>query len=374
MSKTMKELILAYREKQVRTLCLSRQACDTAEFSLTSAELTGNGGTLRLVDVDTDTDTARFAALELPERQLRGKSYPVFHSESEACAPRRATLSLKAGNGEKQVLILCHKSEPDEELHLTLRAEAGADWQIVYLQESEVGAAVFFRHELAEGATLSFTPVLLTESLTTRTWSQKEGPDRAGFRLYSIAELQRDASYRLHQVSLGGIAGGKALAELCAEGAEAYLDTACFVEDGCVQSYELETRHHAPRTVSDIRSYGVVGAEARGELLGRGDIDKGAFGSHCEQDSRLLSLDGSSEALCYPLLLINEYDVIAGHSSGVGQLDEDVLFYLRSRGLTERESKRLMIAAFLKPNIEKIEEPLIREELLSRLTAKAELR
>lgn len=368
MAVELNELIKLYEDKGYT--CLSLSAEDkSSSFNISNFDERKVNTALSSVELYVDEfDKNVYSDLDIKDRQTRGKSYPLFVNQN--ATERFVSLNLFANSERKMnTAVLFNTNSTNESLYLKLNISSN-NWRVVYLADAKVAASTYVCSTVNEGARLELVTVLLTEDLIKKSFMCKEGPDPAGYHFYSLANVGKDAYYRLQQVSLGGVAGGKSIASLNQEGAEAYLDTACFVEDNCAQSYELETIHHNPHTTSDINSYGVVAENARGELIGRGEIDKGAFASNCQQDSRLLALDSSSEALCYPLLLINEYDVIAGHSSGVGQVDEEAVFYLRSRGLTERDSKRLMIAAFLKPNIEKISDEIIREYLINKLDDK----
>ncbi len=64
-----------------------------------------------------------------------------------------------------------------------------------------------------------------------------------------------------------------------------------------------------------------------------------------------------------PELEIFADDVACGHGATAGQLDEDLLFYLRARGIPEREARALLIASFVGEVLDKIEDEALREAL-----------
>jgi Fe-S cluster assembly protein SufD len=66
-----------------------------------------------------------------------------------------------------------------------------------------------------------------------------------------------------------------------------------------------------------------------------------------------------------PILLIDEYDVKAGHGATIGKLDENSVYYLMSRGLTRKDAERLMINGFLNPIISEIEDEPLKERFVS---------
>ncbi|MDD2214243.1 MAG: SufD family Fe-S cluster assembly protein [Oscillospiraceae bacterium] len=157
------------------------------------------------------------------------------------------------------------------------------------------------------------------------------------------------ASLRQHSVNLDSSAYQAGQVFLRGEGAEARTQTAAFVNSFESQRFDMTIRHEVPHTVSDMFNHGVILADGFGCFAGRGVIVKGAFGSKAEQDSRFLALDPTARAEAYPVLIIDEYDVEAGHAGSVGQMDAEALFYLQSRGLTLEEAHSLITAGYLFP-------------------------
>ena len=81
-----------------------------------------------------------------------------------------------------------------------------------------------------------------------------------------------------------------------------------------------------------------------------GNISKGAKRSKCHQKSHCLTIGNPKKARVLPVLNINENDVEASHSLSSGTIDEDVLFYMNSRGLTKNESLQLLLVSYLMPS------------------------
>ncbi len=70
-----------------------------------------------------------------------------------------------------------------------------------------------------------------------------------------------------------------------------------------------------------------------------------------------------------PELEIFADDVVCGHGSTAGQLDDDLMFYLRARGIPEAEAKALLIAAFIGEALDKIENEALRSALQEKADA-----
>ncbi|HHT55050.1 MAG TPA: Fe-S cluster assembly protein SufD, partial [Acholeplasma sp.] len=67
-----------------------------------------------------------------------------------------------------------------------------------------------------------------------------------------------------------------------------------------------------------------------------------------------------------PILLIEEYDLkAAGHAATVGKLDEEMLFYLQSRGIPRKDAEKLIINGFIKPVIDEIKNDELKEKFVN---------
>lgn len=81
-----------------------------------------------------------------------------------------------------------------------------------------------------------------------------------------------------------------------------------------------------------------------------GIIEKGAKAAKCHQKSRCLTIDDPKRAKVLPILKIDENDVEASHSLSCGTIDEDVLFYMNSRGLSKHDALNLIVNSYLLPD------------------------
>lgn len=81
-----------------------------------------------------------------------------------------------------------------------------------------------------------------------------------------------------------------------------------------------------------------------------GTIVKGAKRSKCHQKSHCLTIDNPKKARVLPVLNIDEDDVEASHSLSSGTIDEEILFYMNSRGLDKKNALNLILKSYLMPN------------------------
>ncbi len=109
----------------------------------------------------------------------------------------------------------------------------------------------------------------------------------------------------------------------------------------------LSAIHRAPRTKGRITVRGVLRDRAAIRVRGLIKIEKNAQWSEDFLDGRALLLDEGAQAEILPYLEIEADAVRASHSAAVGMLDQEQLFYLRSRGLSERQAQGLLVAGFL---------------------------
>ncbi|EHD1152742.1 Fe-S cluster assembly protein SufD, partial [Listeria monocytogenes] len=101
-------------------------------------------------------------------------------------------------------------------------------------------------------------------------------------------------------------------------------------------------------------SHGVMKERATTIFNGIGHIKHGASKSDAQQESRVLMLSPEARGDANPILLIDENDVVAGHAASVGRVDPLQLFYLMSRGISQKEAERLVIHGFLDPVVRQL--------------------
>ena len=169
-------------------------------------------------------------------------------------------------------------------------------------------------------------------------------------------------------LSLGALNDGNTVSEnlvdLNGQGASAWVKTVAIAEGGQKQNITINIEHHAPYTEGHIVNHGVSKDAAQLTFNGIGKINKGMRGSNAQQESRAMILSETARADANPILLIDEYDVQAGHAAGVGKVDEEQLYYLMSRGLTRQAAEILIIHGFLMPFIEDIQSESIKAEFV----------
>ena len=138
----------------------------------------------------------------------------------------------------------------------------------------------------------------------------------------------------------------------------------------------IDVRHRARDTACDLVWRGVAGGRSRGILHGAITVEAGADGTDASLDTKNLLLSAQAEIDAQPVLEIHADEVKAAHGATVGQLDEQALFYLRTRGLAEAEARSLLTLAFCRSTVDSLENAALRDHidalLLERLPAQEE--
>ncbi|MFA5577296.1 MAG: Fe-S cluster assembly protein SufD [Tissierellaceae bacterium] len=112
--------------------------------------------------------------------------------------------------------------------------------------------------------------------------------------------------------------------------------------------------HRGPRSISNIETRGVLMDKAKKVFRGNLDFKRGARHSTGVEEEYVILLDPTVKSHSIPALLSEEDDVQGEHAASAGQISENKLFYLMSRGLSQRDAKKLIIEASFRPIIEKI--------------------
>ncbi|WP_117148919.1 MULTISPECIES: Fe-S cluster assembly protein SufD [Paraliobacillus] len=130
-----------------------------------------------------------------------------------------------------------------------------------------------------------------------------------------------------------------------------------------IQNFTAKIVNYGKRSEGLILQHGVMKDSASAIFNGIGKIEHGGTKANAEQESRVLMLSKDARGDANPILLIDEDDVTAGHAASVGRVDPIQLYYLMSRGISQREAERLVIHGFLAPVVNAIPIAAVREQL-----------
>jgi Fe-S cluster assembly protein SufD len=204
---------------------------------------------------------------------------------------------------------------------------------------------------LGRGASLRF--------VSFQDWSQG-----VWYFAHQKAIVGSDASL---QWTLGGL--GSRLAkvnqhvELAGPGATSHVNGVMFAQNKQHLSYHTLQHHRAPSCTSDFLYKAALQDQARTVWRGMIKVDPGAQKTDGYQRNDNLMLSRNCRADSIPGLEIQADDVRCTHGSTSGRVDEELIFYARSRGLTRKEATRLIVSGFFQQVFDRITIESVREAL-----------
>jgi Fe-S cluster assembly protein SufD len=180
----------------------------------------------------------------------------------------------------------------------------------------------------------------------------------------------RDARVRSFQASLGGdLVRVTEHVEYTGPGGELEMFGLYFVDAGQHIEHRLFIDHNQPHTKSHaVYKGGLQGSGAHSVWVGDVLIRKVAEGIETFETNRNLVLTEGCRADSVPNLEIETGDIVgAGHASATGRFDDQQLFYLQSRGISEDEARRLVVHGFFADIVRRIGVPEVERRLMSSL-------
>ncbi|MCS3902136.1 Fe-S cluster assembly protein SufD [Methylohalomonas lacus] len=185
------------------------------------------------------------------------------------------------------------------------------------------------------------------------------------FHIGSInARQARDSRLESHSLALGGnLTRTDINTRLEAEGATVILNGLYMVDGKQHVDHHTRVDHLVPHTNSVETYRGVLNGNSRAVFNGKVYVHRDAQKTDAQQSNANLLLSKTAEVDTKPELEIYADDVKCSHGATVGQLDEDALFYLRSRAIDESTAGSLLTYAFASEVVAQIKLAPIRERL-----------
>lgn len=195
----------------------------------------------------------------------------------------------------------------------------------------------------------------------------------AGVRHHATlrARVDRDARARSVVVTLGGDVVRVEPTLICAgPGADARALGLYFAGGDQHFEHRVIARHEAPQAYSNLLYKGAIQDRAHTVFFGNLVVPPGAPGTDAYQTNRNLVLNDGARADTIPFLEIETAEVKCSHAGAVGRVDDEHLFYLRSRGVPAPVAKRLIVMGFLQEVLEQVSLEELRAELEAAVAAK----
>ncbi len=253
-------------------------------------------------------------------------------------------------------LIYQHRSESsDAILHHVIKVDAGASLTVL---ENGPAAA-------------RFNKVMEVDVADTGVFHHVRGQGRDHERraaTHIFARLGTESVFKSFTLTANGVmTRNECVIELTGDDAIAHVAGACLGDGDFHHDDTVFITHDAERCESRQVFKKVLRNGATGVFQGKILVKPGAQKTDGYQISQSLLLDDDSQFLAKPELEIYADDVACSHGSTSGAIDEEALFYLRSRGLPEGIATDLLTLAFLAEAVLEIEDEALQDAIVSRI-------
>jgi Fe-S cluster assembly protein SufD len=265
------------------------------------------------------------------------------------------------------IVVTVVQSQPATALHwrtlVVLEEGAQAEvWEQYVSTDNSQDALFSTVTELAVGQNANLRYVC-AQGLSEKAWifgTQRGTVDRDG---------------TLDWIALGFGSGNGRVAmdtQLSGRGADAKVTGAYATHGRQHLDYATTQVHAAPNTTSDLAFRGILDGRSNTVWSGMIKVDPGAQQIDAFQESRNLLLTKTAHADSVPGLEILANDVRCTHAAAIAQIDPEQLYYLRSRGLSLEDARRLVIEGFLEATVERFEPGFVREAIAGALERRLE--
>ena len=178
--------------------------------------------------------------------------------------------------------------------------------------------------------------------------------------------LRQESGSRVDMVTLwlnGAVTRVNAVTNLVGPDCESNLNGLYFADAAERVDVNMTVNHMVPGCHSAELVKGVVSGEAVGAFTGRVYVAPDAQHTEAYQQSRNIQLSDTAKIYTEPQLEIYADDVKCSHGATIGQMDEEAVYYMRQRGISESDAKRLQMFGFVNDVISKCPGDDLRERL-----------
>ena len=250
----------------------------------------------------------------------------------------------------------------------TVESQAGASYPRVDLQVDARARVGLIERHVSVGTGANFVNASVRVdigrgAIVNHYRVQEAGAKATWFDTLS-ATLAPDAVYKLHGVNVGGLSTRSTLnVQLAGERAEAAISVASLGDRHQVQDTFVVVDPIAPHARSEQTFRGISAGRARVTCNSMVAVRKDAKGTDSQQSLRGLLAGPEAEIDVRPQLEIYTDDVRCAHGATAGKLDDNMLFYLLSRGIDPATAQRRLKWAFLEDVVARIEVPELRRQI-----------
>ena len=294
-----------------------------------------------------DSDHKLFGFAGIPEDRVAAAGWEAAKAAYLVSIPGSATHSAQS------TLTITSISADPAALHIVVEAKTGSDAVVVIDHRGDATLSENIEFVLEDEAKLTVVSI--------QDWNAGSIHNGAQY-----AMLGRNSSFKHVMVTLGGaVVRMTPSAYIGAPGGDAALYGLYFADAGQYLEHRIFVDHSAPNCKSRVTYKGALqGAKAHTVWVGDVLIRAAAEGTDTYELNRNLLLTDGARADSVPNLEIETGQIQgAGHASASGRFDDEQLFYLQARGLSELEARRLVVRGFLMEVVQQIGVPELEERL-----------
>ncbi len=294
---------------------------------------------------------------------------------------RNGFAALNFAFGDFATLRIAKDTVVDEPIEFGFKGDAGAAIFPHLLIIAEAGSkATIVEHYDSQTNSFTNTAVQIVvedNANLTHYRVQKESPEAFHYGVTEIS-LGRGSSYNATNINLGSAISRHDIdLKFTAEGGEAWVDGLYMLGGAQHSDTHSIIDHMVPNCTSHQNYKGVMNDKSRAVFNGKVFVRENAHGTDAQQSNKNLLLSNNARVDTKPQLEIFNDDVKCSHGATVGQLEEEELFYLLTRGLPQNLARNLLTYGFAEEIINKIGIEAIKSDLdgtvLNRLNVKLEV-
>ena len=247
-------------------------------------------------------------------------------SSGSADITRNTECTIKAANGEQKSVIQYVSGDSSVLLNTSVKAEKSAHVTLLQVFDSKAEIISSLNADIAENAKLELVQLYI-------------GGD-------TVSEIKTNLSGR------------------CAEFAS---DIAYKLDNNNKLDINLIADHYGRKTVSKIAVGGVMSGDSDKVFKGTIDFKNGAVGAKGTENEDVLLIGENVRCRTVPVILCAEEDVEGSHGATAGRIDDEKLFYMRSRGLSDERIMQLIARAKISRVTEMIDDKMIKQRVYASL-------
>ncbi|MFN0066795.1 MAG: Fe-S cluster assembly protein SufD [Limisphaerales bacterium] len=228
--------------------------------------------------------------------------------------------------------------------------------------------AVVVEHYVSLGGEPAFTnaacEVIVEEGASVEQIKvQDEHP--AAYHIGALeVRVDRGATYLYHSIALGArLSRNNIHSFFAGERVECVLNGLYLVDGERLADHHMVVEHASPHCASHEYFNGILAGKARGVFHGRILVRPGAQKTDAKQTNKNLLLSDEAQASTKPQLEIYADDVRCTHGATIGQLNDDAIYYLRSRGIGREQARHMLVHAFAGEILDRVRHAGIRGHL-----------